>query len=279
MRGDKIVRRPTTTAPRGLGFRRSLAGPPAAARGARRRRHGAPAAGLSVRAGHYRTGMDGRGSSAAVLICGSTSHNAALDLYPPCRDVSGSAARAAATRPPPARSGAGFRLRADRCRFAALEVIERAGVGIASAHDRSRRCLRARLGPAYARGLGSAGAHPRASWAPCGNVARPAPHHGHRQRHARQLLRRRQLHAAQAAIDHGLRLADEGADILDIGGESTRPGSDTVPLDEELRRVIARHRGAARQDRHAASPSTRARPRSCAGRPPRAQTFSMTSPR
>lgn len=43
---------------------------------------------------------------------------------------------------------------------------------------------------------------------------------------------------AQVAVDHGLRLADEGADILDIGGESTRPGSDAVSLDEELRRVI-----------------------------------------
>ncbi len=42
----------------------------------------------------------------------------------------------------------------------------------------------------------------------------------------------------QAAVDHGLRLADEGADILDIGGELTRPGSEAVPLDEELRRVI-----------------------------------------
>ena len=42
----------------------------------------------------------------------------------------------------------------------------------------------------------------------------------------------------QAAIDHGLRLLEEGADILDIGGESTRPGSDAVALDEELRRVI-----------------------------------------
>ena len=42
----------------------------------------------------------------------------------------------------------------------------------------------------------------------------------------------------QAAIDHGLRLVDEGADILDIGGESTRPGSDAVALDEELRRVM-----------------------------------------
>lgn len=42
----------------------------------------------------------------------------------------------------------------------------------------------------------------------------------------------------QAAIDHGLRLVEEGADILDIGGESTRPGSDAVTLDEELRRVM-----------------------------------------
>jgi dihydropteroate synthase len=42
----------------------------------------------------------------------------------------------------------------------------------------------------------------------------------------------------QSAIDHGLRLVEEGADILDIGGESTRPGSDAVALDEELRRVL-----------------------------------------
>ena len=42
----------------------------------------------------------------------------------------------------------------------------------------------------------------------------------------------------EAAIAHGLRLADEGADILDIGGESTRPGADEVPAEEELRRVI-----------------------------------------
>ncbi len=42
----------------------------------------------------------------------------------------------------------------------------------------------------------------------------------------------------EAAIDHGNRLLDEGADILDIGGESTRPGSDPVPVEEELRRVL-----------------------------------------
>ncbi|GAB2610258.1 dihydropteroate synthase [Novilysobacter erysipheiresistens] len=42
----------------------------------------------------------------------------------------------------------------------------------------------------------------------------------------------------QAAVAHGLRLAGEGADILDIGGESTRPGAADVPVEEELRRVI-----------------------------------------
>ena len=41
-----------------------------------------------------------------------------------------------------------------------------------------------------------------------------------------------------SAVDHALRLAGEGADILDIGGESSRPGSEPVPEEEELRRVI-----------------------------------------
>jgi dihydropteroate synthase len=40
------------------------------------------------------------------------------------------------------------------------------------------------------------------------------------------------------AIDHGLRMAEQGADIIDVGGESSRPGSDAVSLDEELRRVL-----------------------------------------
>lgn len=40
------------------------------------------------------------------------------------------------------------------------------------------------------------------------------------------------------AIAHGIQLAKEGADILDVGGESTRPGSEGVPEDEELRRII-----------------------------------------
>lgn len=42
----------------------------------------------------------------------------------------------------------------------------------------------------------------------------------------------------EKAIEHGLRLVEEGADILDIGGESTRPGSKPLPLEEELRRII-----------------------------------------
>jgi len=44
--------------------------------------------------------------------------------------------------------------------------------------------------------------------------------------------------SVDAAIAHGLRLADEGADILDVGGESTRPGSQPVSVEEELARVI-----------------------------------------
>jgi len=43
---------------------------------------------------------------------------------------------------------------------------------------------------------------------------------------------------SDAAIAHGLELASEGAAILDVGGESTRPGAEPVPEDEELRRVL-----------------------------------------
>ena len=44
--------------------------------------------------------------------------------------------------------------------------------------------------------------------------------------------------STQQAITHGKALIAEGADILDIGGESTRPGSQQVSIDEELKRVI-----------------------------------------
>ncbi len=42
----------------------------------------------------------------------------------------------------------------------------------------------------------------------------------------------------EAAIDHGLRLVAEGADILDVGGESTRPGHRPVAAGEEIRRIL-----------------------------------------
>jgi dihydropteroate synthase len=43
---------------------------------------------------------------------------------------------------------------------------------------------------------------------------------------------------AERAVAHGLMLAEEGADFLDVGGESTRPGSEPVSEEEELRRVV-----------------------------------------
>lgn len=42
----------------------------------------------------------------------------------------------------------------------------------------------------------------------------------------------------EAAVAHGLQLAAEGADILDVGGESTRPGSESIGAEEEIRRVV-----------------------------------------
>jgi dihydropteroate synthase len=47
-----------------------------------------------------------------------------------------------------------------------------------------------------------------------------------------------QFLSASAAVDHGLVLVRQGADILDVGGESSRPGAVPVAEDEELRRVI-----------------------------------------
>jgi dihydropteroate synthase len=41
-----------------------------------------------------------------------------------------------------------------------------------------------------------------------------------------------------AAVEHGLQLTEQGADLLDVGGESTRPGAEPVPADEELRRTV-----------------------------------------
>jgi len=46
------------------------------------------------------------------------------------------------------------------------------------------------------------------------------------------------LSDAAAAIAHGLKLVEEGADLLDIGGESTRPKAEPVSAEEEIRRVV-----------------------------------------
>lgn len=45
-------------------------------------------------------------------------------------------------------------------------------------------------------------------------------------------------HDPAKAIAHGLALRARGADLVDVGGESTRPGSQRVPEEEELRRVV-----------------------------------------
>ena len=85
-----------------------------------------------------------------------------------------------------------------------------------------------------------------------------------------------QFDDAAQAIAHGRRLAAEGAAILDVGGESTRPGAEPVPVEEELRRVVpvveALAATRARLDRHdeargrARPPSTPARPTSTTSR-------------
>jgi dihydropteroate synthase len=47
-----------------------------------------------------------------------------------------------------------------------------------------------------------------------------------------------QFYQAESAIDHGLSLIKDGAEILDIGGESTRPGAESISKDEELNRIL-----------------------------------------
>lgn len=44
--------------------------------------------------------------------------------------------------------------------------------------------------------------------------------------------------STELAIEHGLKLVEQGADFLDIGGESSRPGATPIPVEEELQRVI-----------------------------------------
>ena len=93
--------------------------------------------------------------------------------------------------------------------------------------------------PAHEPGL--AGYHSRygqSAWSRRVARGRPLPGHGRGQRDARLVLRRRAAGTAPtAAIQHGLELIAQGADIVDVGGESTRPGAQRVSADEELRRV------------------------------------------
>jgi dihydropteroate synthase len=44
--------------------------------------------------------------------------------------------------------------------------------------------------------------------------------------------------STEKAVEHGLQMAADGAQIIDVGGESTRPGAEPISVDEELRRVI-----------------------------------------
>lgn len=61
----------------------------------------------------------------------------------------------------------------------------------------------------------------------------------------------------EKAVQHGLRLIDEGADLLDVGGESTRPGAEPVGEERELERVLPVLRGLAGETDTALSIDTR----------------------
>ena len=84
---------------------------------------------------------------------------------------------------------------------------------------------------------------------------------------------------AGAAIDHGVALREQGAEILDIGGESTRPGAEPVSEAEELRRVVPVLEGLASGRSARRSASTRRSSPSRARRSARARPTSTTSPR
>ena len=65
------------------------------------------------------------------------------------------------------------------------------------------------------------------------------------------------LATSQAAIDHAFRLEEEGADIIDIGGESTRPGAEPVTVEAEIARVLPVIEGLAGKSRALISIDTR----------------------
>ena len=97
--------------------------------------------------------------------------------------------------------------RADRSRLDDISTISRSSYELATAHG------------------------------PTGLAAAPLVD-GHPECYARQLSDGGQFDTTAAAVERGLELAAHGADILDIGGESTRPYSQPVALDDELGRVV-----------------------------------------
>jgi dihydropteroate synthase len=66
-----------------------------------------------------------------------------------------------------------------------------------------------------------------------------------------------QFFSSEAAVAHGLQLEAEGADMLDVGGESTRPGAEAIGLEEECRRVLPVIEALARRARVPVSIDTR----------------------
>ena len=54
----------------------------------------------------------------------------------------------------------------------------------------------------------------------------------------------------EKAVEHGLKMAADGAQIIDVGGESTRPGAESVAVEEEVRACSSGDRRIAGEDRH-----------------------------
>ena len=89
---------------------------------------------------------------------------------------------------------------------------------------------------------------------PLPSVRPPHPPHGRAQRHARHFLRRRPMARPRRAVRHARAMAKAGADLVDVGGESTRPGAAAVGAARSSaarpRRRGALGRGPGRLDRH-----------------------------
>jgi len=66
----------------------------------------------------------------------------------------------------------------------------------------------------------------------------PPAGHGHRQLHPRQLSDGGVNLDPQVAVAHALEMVEAGADIVDVGGESTRPGAAAMPPEEEIARTV-----------------------------------------